>query len=65
MADLLNLFAIIIVFGLALWLVNAFIPMPGSIASLLNVLVTIILVLYILQNFGLIHHVMPTIRLFK
>lgn len=65
MADLLNLFAIIIVFGLALWLVNAFIPMPGSIASLLNVLVTIILVLYILQYFGLIHNVMPTIRLFK
>lgn len=65
MTELLNLFAIIIIFGLALWLVNVFIPMPGAIKSLLNILVVIILVLYILQYFGLINTVLPTIKLFR
>ncbi|STX43269.1 Uncharacterised protein [Legionella donaldsonii] len=65
MSDLLNLFAIIIVFGVILWVVNVFIPMPGAIKSLLNLLVLIVLIIYILQFFGLIHNVLPTIRLFK
>lgn len=64
MTDLLNLFAIIILFGIVLWLVNAFIPMPGSIISLLNLLVLIVLIIYILQFFGLIKTILPIIRLF-
>lgn len=39
MNDLLNLIAVIVVFGVGLWLINVFIPMPGAIKSLLNVLV--------------------------
>ncbi|MFO9656152.1 Thivi_2564 family membrane protein, partial [Legionella pneumophila serogroup 1] len=38
MNDLLNLIAVIVVFGVGLWLINDFIPMPGAIKSLLNVL---------------------------
>ncbi|HAT7034974.1 TPA: hypothetical protein JAN62_05035, partial [Legionella pneumophila] len=49
MNDLLNLIAVIVVFGVGLWLINVFIPMPGAIKSLLNVLVLIILIIYILQ----------------
>ncbi|MGL5742551.1 MAG: Thivi_2564 family membrane protein [Legionella sp.] len=52
MSGLLNLLAVIIVFGVVLWLINTFIPMPPAIKSLLNVLVLIILVIYILQFFG-------------
>lgn len=65
MNELLNLFAIIIVFGLVLWLVNAFIPMPSAIKSLLNILVLIVLVIYILQFFGIIHNILPPIRFLR
>lgn len=65
MSALLNLFAIIVVFGIALWLVNAFIPMPGAIKSLLNLLVLIVLVIYILQFFSLIKPILPMLTLFR
>lgn len=65
MNDLMNLIALIVVFGVCLWLINAFIPMPGSIKSLLNVLVLIVLVIYILQFFGIIKTILPMIRILK
>jgi len=64
-SDLMNLIALIIVFGVCLWLINAFIPMPPSIKSLLNVLVLIILVIYILQFFGIIKTILPMFRILK
>ena len=42
---LLNLLVLIIIAGVALWLVNVFIPMAPMIKSLLNVLVLIILIM--------------------
>lgn len=65
MSGLFNLLAIIVVFGLVLWLVNAFIPMPGAIKTLLNVVVLIVLIIYVLQFFGLIKNVLPMMTLFK
>jgi hypothetical protein len=41
---LINLVAILIVVGLLLWLVNRFIPMAGSIKSILNAVVVIVVV---------------------
>lgn len=64
-AGLLNLFAVIVVFGVCLWLVNAFIPMPPAIKSLLNVLVIIVLIIYILQFFGIIKVILPMITILK
>lgn len=64
MSELLNLFIVIIVFGIVLWLVNVLIPMAGAIKSLLNLLVLIVLIIYILQFFGLIH-VLPPLRLIR
>ncbi|KTC85763.1 MULTISPECIES: Thivi_2564 family membrane protein [Legionella] len=63
MNELLNLIIVIIAFGVVLWLINAFIPMPGVIKSLLNLLVLIVLIIYILQFFGLVHNILPTVRL--
>lgn len=63
--NLLNLFANIIVFGLVMWLINAFIPMPGSIKSLLNILVLIVLIIYVLQFFGIINTIIPMFRILK
>ena len=65
MPDLLNLIALIIVFGVCLWLVNAFIPMPAAIKSLLNVLVLIVLIIYILQFFDIIKTILPMVRILK
>jgi hypothetical protein len=65
MSELMNLIAIIVVFGVGLWLINAFIAMPPAIKSLLNVLILIILVIYILQYFGLIKTILPMIRILK
>lgn len=65
MNELLNLFANIVVFGLVLWLVNAYIPMPMAIKNLLNVLVLIVLIIYILQFFGVIHTIVPMFRILR
>ena len=65
MHDLLNLIALIIVFGVCLWLINAFIPMPAAIKSLLNVLVLIVLIIYILQFFGIINNILPMVRVLR
>jgi hypothetical protein len=65
MSELMNLIAVIVVFGVGLWLINAFIPMPPAIKSLLNVLVLIILVIYILQYFTIIKTILPTIHILR
>lgn len=64
MSEILNLIAVIVIFGVGLGLINAFIPMPGMIKSLLNLVVLVILVIYILQFFGLISPILPGIKLF-
>jgi hypothetical protein len=46
---------VLIVVGVLLWLVNNFIPMAGSIKSLLNAVVVIATVLWLLNIFGLFH----------
>jgi hypothetical protein len=45
----------LIVVGVLLWLVNRFIPMAGSIKSILNAVVVIVVVLWLLDVFGLFH----------
>lgn len=52
---LINLVVILIVVGVLLWLVNRFIPMAGSIKSILNAVVIIVVVLWLLNVFGLFH----------
>jgi hypothetical protein len=45
----------LIVVGVLLWLVNSFIPMAGSIKSILNAVVVIAVVLWLMNVFGLMH----------
>jgi hypothetical protein len=52
---LINLVVVLIVVGVLLWLVNRFIPMAGSIKSILNAVVVICVVLWLLNVFGVIH----------
>jgi hypothetical protein len=52
---LLQVLFVLIVVGVLLWLVNQFIPMAGSIKSILNAVVVIGVVLWLLNAFGLFH----------
>ena len=50
---LLQVVLVLIVVGVLLWLVNRFIPMQGTIKSILNGVVVIAVVLWLLNIFGL------------
>ena len=52
---LLQIVIVLIVVGVLLWLVNRFIPMQGTIKSILNAVVVICVVLWLLNIFGLFH----------
>ena len=52
---LLQVLMVLIVVGVLLWLVNSFIPMAGSIKSILNAVVVIAVVLWLMNIFGLMH----------
>jgi len=51
---LIHVIIVLIVVGVLLWLINNYIPMDGKIKSILNVVVVIIVVLWLLQAFGLL-----------
>jgi len=46
---------VLIAVGVLLWLVNRFIPMAGSIKSILNAVVVIAVVLWLLNITGIFH----------
>jgi thiol:disulfide interchange protein len=50
---LVNLVIALIVVGLALWLINRFIPMAASIKTILNVVVVVVVGIWVLQATGL------------
>jgi hypothetical protein len=52
---LTQLIVVLIVVGVILWLINRFIPMAGSIKSILNAVVVIVVVLWLLQVFGVLN----------
>ena len=54
---LIQLVEVLIVVGVLLWLVNRFIPMQGSIKSILSGVVIIAVVLWLLNVFGLFHSI--------
>jgi hypothetical protein len=61
---LIHVVLVLIVVGVLLWLVNSYIPMAGSIKSILNAVVVIVVVLWLLSVFGLIGE-LSTIRVGK
>jgi hypothetical protein len=62
---LVQVLLVLIVVGVLLWLVNSFVPMAGSIKSILNAVVVICVVVWLLNVFGLmssIYHLhVPTV----
>jgi len=50
---LLNLVVVLIVVGVALYLINRYIPMASSIKTILNIVVVIAVCVWVLQSVGL------------
>jgi hypothetical protein len=54
---LVHVVLVLVVVGVLLWLVNSYIPMAGSIKSILNAVVVIAVVLWLLTVFGLMSEI--------
>jgi hypothetical protein len=61
---LIQVILVLIVVGVVLGLINRYIPMAGSIKSILNAVVVIAVVLWLLSVFGLLNN-LPKIRVGK
>jgi len=60
---LLGLIIVLVVVGVALWLINSYIPMDAKIKTILNVVVVIFVIVWLLQALGLIAYLnQPTIH---
>jgi hypothetical protein len=54
---LVGIVVVLVVIGLILWIINTYIPMAGAIKSLLNIVVFVVVLIWLLQVFGLIGHI--------
>ena len=54
--SLISLILTLVVVGVLLWLINAYIPMDGKIKKILNVVVVICVVIWLLFAFGILNH---------
>ena len=52
---LLHVVIVLIIAGVALWLIESFIPMDGKILRLLQAVVIIVLVVWLLRVFGIVN----------
>lgn len=55
--SLVTIVITLIVVGVLLWLVNTYIPMDGKIKKVLNIVVMVVVVLWLLNVFGVWGHV--------
>ena len=51
---LIDLVLILVIAGVVMWLINTYIPMAAGIKSLLNVVVFVVLLIWVLQVFGVV-----------
>jgi hypothetical protein len=51
--SLISIVIALMLVGILLWAINTFIPMDGKIKQILNVVVVIVVVLWLLQVFGI------------
>lgn len=54
---LINIVIALIIVGVALWLINNFIPMAGSIKSILNIVVIVAVAIWVLKAVGMWSHI--------
>jgi len=52
--DLLSIIIVLVVVGVIMWAVNAYIPMQSQIKKILNIVVIIVIALWLLHVFGIL-----------
>jgi len=53
--SLIGVVIVLLVVGVILWLINAYVPMASPIKTILNAVVVIAVILWLLQVFGVIN----------
>jgi hypothetical protein len=53
---LLTVILVLIGVGVILWLINTFIPMQGTIKRILNAVIVIVVVIWLLNVFGVLNY---------
>lgn len=51
---LINVVITLVIVGVVLWLINAYIPMQATIKTIINWLVVIVVIVWLLQGYGII-----------
>ena len=51
---LINVVITLVVIGVVLWLINTYIPMQGTIKTILNWVIVIAVIIWLLYGFGII-----------
>lgn len=51
---MITLIVTLIIVGVALWLINSYVPMDAKIKSILNVVIVIAVLIWLAQAFGLL-----------
>lgn len=51
---LIQLVIVLVVLGVLLWAINAYIPMDATIKKIVNVVIILVAVLYLLSAFGIL-----------
>ena len=59
---LVQIVVVLVVIGLVMWLINTYIPMAGAIKSLVNIVVFVVVLIWLLQTFGLVGNI-PGVRI--
>jgi hypothetical protein len=59
---LINIAIVLVVVGIVLWLINTYIPMAGGMKSLLNIVAFVVVLVWLLQGFGVIGAI-PGVRI--
>jgi hypothetical protein len=52
--SLINLIIVLAIVGVILYLINNYLPMDGKIKNILNIVVVIVVILWLLQSFGVL-----------
>ena len=55
--SLLTIVIVLIVVGLGLWLINAYIPMQPVIKKILNIVVIVVVIVWLLAALGVWHYI--------
>ena len=52
---ILTIILVIVLVGVLLWALNSFVPMDPKVRSILNIVVVLLLIIWLLQAFWLLH----------